>query len=154
MGTADKSVNKVKRDHVAKKQYENLKKLKGENVYAYKERFIATLTKLEVLEIARPSDNEQAIVFIEGLDDAKFSSWKVEIANNQLRGIDIYSKTLNDAAVQAANMKVTAVSNYDINEQPIVYLTNADKNRNNNNNNKFNKETIKIMANNMIIHQN
>ena len=123
LGTEDRSVNKIKLKHQAKKKYESIRQYKGESVYMFKERFIAALTRLEALEIELPLEEEQAIVFVEGLDDVKYSSWKMEIANNQLRGINIYPKSLNDAAMQASNFKIVTTKSQE--EQPTVFITNA-----------------------------
>ena len=125
LGMEDKSTNIIKRKHQAKRYYESIRQFKGESVYQYKERFIACMTRLSALEIDLPTDEEQAIVFIDGLDDTRFASWKIDISNSQLRGVNIYPETLNDAAMQASNFKVIMQKSVD--DQPAVFIANAER---------------------------
>ena len=129
LGVNEKSQNVVARKLQARKDFDLLRQRFKEDIFDYKERFIAALLRLEALEIEVPSEIEQAIIFVQGLDNKRFGEWKVEISNAQLRGKDIYPKTLSDAATQAANRKIAVIksSHDNSNDQSVVFATSADK---------------------------
>jgi hypothetical protein len=106
----------------ARRMYQLLHQKERESIFEFRERTTAAPLKMKALEIDMPSDIEQAINFIDALDPKRYGHWQVEIANAQLRGVNIYPTSLVDAATQAANRRLVMKGQSESHEQ-VVFMS-------------------------------
>ena len=140
----------------ARDHYYRLQQGPTETLQHYKDRFDSALRGITALGGTAPSAADQAIDFINRLDDGRYAQFKVDLHNSVIEGTGTYPASLVDAYNRASNRReVRRVNNDRGNGAPqAVFATSADmvirqkynksnkkgdnKNNNNNNNNVTN----------------
>lgn len=87
----------------AQMQYQNIKQLSHQTLIQYKDYFTHKVNTLTALGLTTPTPALQAIKFIKGLDDARFSELKAHYYNHAKTGTGSYPDNLTDAYNVAAN---------------------------------------------------
>lgn len=90
----------------AREQYNALRQAPTEHIVHYKERRNASLRAMTATGCALPSEEDQAVDFISGLDDGRYATLKADLYNNAQLGVGAYPATLNDAYRAAINFRV------------------------------------------------
>ncbi len=123
-------------DHLRiKDNFGKLHQYGGESISEYIRRAIECIYAFDSVQLPRPSDEEQAARFLEGLS-SEYAQLKADLRNQAIRGIAHYPDNLTDACEIAREYVVTkrvAVNNQNGNSssgklgnKEIVFVTNAD----------------------------
>ena len=86
----------------ARKGYTSLSQYTGESISHFKERFDACLLIMDNAMYDRPSDQDQAVDFIDKLDSTRFGEFQKDIHNNVILGIGDHPESVQAAFTSAA----------------------------------------------------
>ena len=104
----------------AEMSYQNIRQLPNQTLLAYKDYFDHRVNTLATLGLAVPSAEQQAIKFIRGLDDARYSDLKLHFYNHARAGTGDYPKTVVLAYNIATNHFQKAKSKFT--NQGVAYI--------------------------------
>ena len=87
----------------AQNAYQNIRQLSNQSLVAYKDYFDHKVNTLGALGLQRPTEAQQAVKFIRGLDDSRYSELKQHFYNHARAGTGDYPTTLVAAYTVASN---------------------------------------------------
>lgn len=87
----------------AQNAYQNIRQLSNQSLVAYKDYFDHKVNTLGALGLQRPTDAQQAVKFIRGLEDSRYSELKQHFYSHARAGTGDYPTTLVAAYTVASN---------------------------------------------------
>ena len=87
----------------AQNAYQNIRQLSHQTLVAYKDYFTHKVNTLTALGLVAPTDAQQAVKFMRGLDDARYSELKQHFYDHARAGTGNYPATLVAAYTVASN---------------------------------------------------